>query len=101
MIELVKRINGYIRHSSRLLQLNRVCIELDIPLLEGDTLHNQHGWFAGFFDADGIVSYSFEGKDQPELTVSLTNKLFVDLVPFRDQFGGQIFFDQAQNGYYK
>lgn len=48
MLELIKRINGYIRHTSRLVQLNRVCAILNVQLLSPDTLHNKHGWFAGF-----------------------------------------------------
>jgi len=43
MLALVKRINGYIRHSSRLAQLNLVCAVLNMPLLSPDTLHNKHG----------------------------------------------------------
>ena len=43
MLALVNRINGYIRHSSRLEQLKRVCILLDIKILNPDLLHNQHG----------------------------------------------------------
>lgn len=43
MIDLVNRINGYIRHSSRLVQLNHVCTVLGVELLTPDTLHLKHG----------------------------------------------------------
>ena len=43
MLDLVNRVNGYIRHSGRLVQLNRVCAILDLPLLSPDTLHLEHG----------------------------------------------------------
>ncbi|CAG8976695.1 hypothetical protein HYALB_00008446 [Hymenoscyphus albidus] len=69
MLKLINRINGYIRHSSRLVQLNRVCTILNVELLSPDTLHIKHGWFAGFFDADGTIGYYFKGiisKDGPE-----------------------------------
>jgi ubiquinol-cytochrome c reductase cytochrome b subunit len=49
MLDLVNRINGYIRHNNRLLQLNQVCVALGLQLLSPDTLHKEHGWFAGFF----------------------------------------------------
>jgi ubiquinol-cytochrome c reductase cytochrome b subunit len=102
MLELINRINGYIRHSSRLVQLNRVCALLSVKLLSPDTLHNKHGWFAGFFDADGTIGYYFKGNNnQPQLTLSVTNKLYVDVVHFMTYFGGAIYFDKAQNGYYK
>lgn len=102
MLELINRINGYIRHSNRLVQLNRVCALLSVKLLSPDTLHNKHGWFAGFFDADGTIGYYFKGNNnQPQLTLSVTNKLYVDVVHFMTYFGGAIYFDKAQNGYYK
>lgn len=55
MLELINRINGYIRHSSRFVQLNRVCALLGVKLLTPDNLHNKHGWFAGFF----FIFFSF------------------------------------------
>ena len=63
-------------------------------------LCNKHGWFAGFFDADGTIGYYLKGRyNQPQLTLSVTNKLYVDVVHFLTYFGGAIYFDKAQNGY--
>lgn len=102
MLELINRINGYIRHSSRLLQLNRVCTVLNVEPLKPDSLHNKHNWFAGFFDADGTIGYYFKGNNyQPQLTLSVTNKLYFDVVHFVSYFDGAIYFDKGQNGYYK
>lgn len=102
MLDLVNRVNGYIRHSSRLVQLNRVCALLGVQLLSPDTLHNEHGWFSGFFDADGHIGYYLKGNyANPQLTISVTNKLYADVVHFLTFFGGAIYFDKAQNGYYK
>jgi len=102
MLDLINRVNGYIRHSSRLVQLNRVCAFLDVQILSPDTLHNEHGWFSGFFDADGTIGYYLKGSYlQPQLTLSVTNKLYADVIHFSTFFGGQIYFDKGQNGYYK
>jgi len=102
MLDLVNRVNGYIRHSSRLVQLNRACTVLGLQLLSPDSLHNSHGWFSGFFDADGTIGYYLKGLNaNPQLTISVTNKLYVDIVQFLNLFGGNIYFDKAQNGYYK
>ena len=102
MLDLVNRVNGYIRHSNRLVQLNRVSTALGIQVLSPDTLHKKHGWFAGFFDADGTIGYYLKGTyAQPQLTVSVTNKLYVDICQFITFFGGEIYFDRSQNGYYK
>ncbi len=102
MAELINRINGYIRHSGRLLQLNRICAILDIQLLSPDNLNIEHGWFSGLFDADGTIGFYFKGKyDYPQLTISVTNKLYTDIAPFIAFLGGNIYFDRAQNGCYK
>lgn len=37
----------------------------------------------------------------PQLTLSVTNKILADVQPYKDTFGGAIYFDSAQNGYYK
>jgi hypothetical protein len=37
----------------------------------------------------------------PQLTISVTNKLLADVVYFKEVFGGSIYFDSSQNGYYK
>jgi len=102
MINLVNRVNGYIRHSKRLTQLNKVCTVLDMQILTPDTLHNKHGWFSGFFDAYGTIGFYLKGiNSNPQLTLSVTNKLYVDIVHFLTIFGGSIYFDKSNNGYYK
>jgi hypothetical protein len=102
MLDLVNRVNGYIRHNNRLVQLNQVCAALGLQLLSPDTLHHEHGWFAGFFDADGTIGYYLKGPyANPQLTLSVTNKLYTDVVHFMTFFGGQIYFDKAANGSYK
>ncbi len=40
-------------------------------------------------------------KIRPQLIISVTNKLLVDVEPFYNIFGGNIYYDKAQNGYYK
>jgi hypothetical protein len=102
MLDLINRINGKIRHTSRLKQLNLVCTVLDIPFKMSDTLHFNHGWFSGFFDAEGTITFSKKDiYSNPQLTISVSNKLLVDVSYFRDMFGGNNYFDRSKNGYYK
>jgi len=102
VINLIERINGKIRHSARLKQLNLLCTKLHIPLILPDKLHDKHGWFAGFFDADGTITMSCKGQySNSQLTISVTNKLLADVIHFKDIFHGNIYFDKGQNGYYK
>jgi hypothetical protein len=43
IINLINRINGKIRHTARLKQLNLLCTKLGIQLLLPDKLHYHHG----------------------------------------------------------
>jgi hypothetical protein len=43
MINLVNRINGKIRHTGRLKQLNLLCTVLGVKFKMPDKLHNKHG----------------------------------------------------------
>jgi LAGLIDADG endonuclease len=99
MIDLIHCINGYIRHSSRLLQLHRVCQQLSIPLIQPTSLNKDSSWFAGFFDADGKITMSMKNQ-RPQLSLRAANKLMQDVQWFKDVFGGSIYFDSSQNGYY-
>lgn len=100
MVELINRINGNIRHTSRIKQLESVCLKLDIKIIYPAIITLNNGWFAGFFDADGTITYSIKNK-YPQLTISVTNKLYIDVIGYKNVFGGNVYFDKSQNGYYK
>ena len=102
MINIINRINGKIRHTARLKQLNLVCSVLDIEFLLPDKLHDKHGWFSGFFDAEGTITFSFKGSYLiPQLTISVCNKLLIDIYYFKEILGGNIYYDRSLNGHYK
>jgi LAGLIDADG endonuclease len=102
IINLIHRINGKIRHTARLKQLNVLCANLGIELILPDKLQYNHGWFSGFFDADGTITISSKGNyNNYQLVISVTNKLLVDVIHYKDIFNGNIYFDKSQNGYYK
>ena len=100
MITLVNSINGHIRHTSRLLQLHRVCQQLNISVLESVSLTTSSYWFAGFFDADGTVGFSIKNF-RPQLSIRVTNKLLADVQWYKQVFGGYLYYDSSQNGYYQ
>jgi len=99
MIDLIHCINGYIRHSSRLQQLHRVCQLLNIPVIYPANLNKESNWFAGFFDAEGTITMSMK-NGRPQLSIRAVNKLLQDVQWFKDVFGGCMFFDSAKNGCY-
>jgi len=100
MINLIFSINGYIRHSGRLAQLHRVCQVLVIPVIQPKILTTSSHWFGGFFDADGTIGISIKNHI-PQLSIRVTNKLLQDIETFKTIFGGNIYYDSSQNGYYQ
>lgn len=100
IIKLIQGINGHIRHSARLLQLHKVCSQLGIPVISPIPLTSYSPWFSGFFDADGTVGFYMKNLI-PQLTISVSNKLLIDLETYKVVFGGNIYFDKAYNGHYK
>jgi hypothetical protein len=100
MIDLINRVNGNIRHTSRIKQLELICLTLGIKIEYPKPITIENGWFSGFFDADGTITYSMKNS-HPQLTISVTNKLQVDVINFKHIFGGNVYFDKGQNGYYK
>lgn len=99
MISLINLINGLIRNSKRLPQLHKVCLKLNLPIVEPVKLTKDSSWFAGFFDADGTITYSLK-NNRPQLSIRVTNKMLQDVELFTLFFKGSIYFDQSQNGYY-
>jgi len=92
MVGVVNRVNGYIRNSVRLPQLERVCNQLKIDFIPPYKLDYNSTWLAGFFDADGTITFSLKnygtnGKKHPQLSISVSNKKSLDLQMFVDRFG--------------
>lgn len=101
MIHLITRVNGLIRNSKRILQLKQICELYDIPFLNPTPLYQQSAWYAGFFDAEGTITFSQKGTYQHiQLRISVSNKKKEDVHMFKERFGGNIYYDKSQNGYY-
>lgn len=113
MKKLINAINGNIRNTKRLVQFEKVCAILNIKVIRPIILTKENSWFAGFLDGDGTVVITNKYK-KPQFIVSVTNKYLVDVESpprgggfhhlveyYQNVFGGSIFFDKSQNGYYK
>ena len=100
MISLCKDVNGYIRHPVRLSQFQKVCVNLGLDPKKPDRLHPNHGWFRGMFDADGTVTLN-EFTSSPQITISVTQKEKSVPQAFALVFGGSLYYDKRQNGYWK
>jgi len=99
MITLINYINGNIHHTSRLLQLHKVCLNLNLKVLTPVNLTSENNWFAGFFDADGTITFAIKNKF-PQLSIRVVNKLHIDVECFKSTFNGGVYFDATQNGCY-
>jgi hypothetical protein len=101
MVRLINCINGHIQHSTRLIQLHKICIQLNItPITSNKIITLNNGWLAGFFDANGRITLNTSTR-LPSLTISVITKEQKILEHFMSLFGGAIYFDTGQNGYYK
>ena len=105
-IDLIYRINGLIRNSVRVMQLQKICVHLNIPYITPVALSENSSWYAGFFDAEGCITlsmkpYGFLGKKRPQLSISVSNKHEIDLLMYQTRFGGSVFYDPSDKGYYK
>jgi ubiquinol-cytochrome c reductase cytochrome b subunit len=101
MMNLVNIVNGFIRNSKRTIQLQRVCEILNIVYKEPLALKHNSAWYAGFFDAEGTLTYSIKGVNkQLQCRISATNCAEKDIIMFQERFGGSVYFDRSQNGYY-
>jgi NADH dehydrogenase/LAGLIDADG DNA endonuclease family protein len=95
-LALVKDVNGEIRNSYKLMQLNKICIKYGIVLVYPEKLKYENGWFSGFFDANGSVTLN---SNNGQLAITLTQKTSEVLQPLIDLYGGSIYIDRTSNNF--
>lgn len=87
LLNLIRDVNGLIRNPTRMLQLNRICINYNINLLEPKPLTYYNGWFSGFIDSDGSIHID---EKSGQLIISVTQKNRYLLEPLQNLYGGRI-----------
>lgn len=115
-LDLVNDVNGLIRNSNRLVQLEKVLRKYGITLIYPDKLTYENGWFSGFFEGCGYLniklgppavfgltrSPAHAGErlvdNKPQLIISLIYNNYHLVVFYKDIFGGDINLDR--NGRY-
>ena len=115
-LDLVNDVNGLIRNSNRLVQLEKVLRKYGITLIYPDKLTYENGWFSGFFEGCrdlniqlgppavfGLTrSPAHAGErlvdNKPQLIISLIYNNYHLVVFYKDIFGGDINLDR--NGRY-
>lgn len=98
LLKLISDVNGLIRNSYRLVQLNKVCIKYGINLISPEKLTYNNGWLSGFFDADGSISIN---KASWQLSLSATQKTSELLNPLIELYGGYVYIDNGSSQSFK
>lgn len=98
MLDVINRVNGKIRQSNRMVQLQKMCALYNIPYQAPQPLTVNNAWFAGFFDADGTLGYSYK-KGWPQMIISVSQKSAADLACYQTVFGGTVRLDSRTNTY--
>jgi hypothetical protein len=88
LLNLINAINGEIRNPIRLIQLNKICDNYNISLIQPIPLTYKNGWFSGFFDSDGSVYFNLLSS-QLLITASQKNKFILDMLV--DLYGGTVY----------
>ena len=96
MINMLRKINGHCRNSVRVLQLQKLCLQMQIEYIFPVDFTLNSSWFSGFFDGDGTIGFSFK-KGYPKLVISVSNKKEIDCLPFKKIFGGFVRLDSNSN----
>ena len=105
-LALVNDVNGLIRDSNRLVQLNKICIKYDLTLIylppfspplqrrggETEKLSYDSGWLAGFFDADGSVTIN---TTNGQLAINIAQKTAELLQPLVEVYGGSVYINRS------
>ena len=93
LTKLIQDVNGLIRNSNRLIQLNRVCVKYGIVVIFPSPLTFADGWMAGLFDADGCVTKN-RANNQIAIKISQKDRNFLE--PLVSLYGGHIYIDNSK-----
>lgn len=95
-LALIRDVNGEIRNSYRLIQLHKICVKYEVPLIYPNKLTWDNGWLSGFFDSDGSISIN---KNSGQISINITQKTKEMLEFIVDIYGGSIYIDRTSNNY--
>ena len=98
LLKLINDVNGEIRNSNRLVQLNKICHKYEISLIYPQKLTFDNGWLSGFFDADGTVTIN---STNTQLSISASQKTSEILQPLLEIYGGNIYIDRGSSQSFK
>ncbi len=92
IINLITDLNGHLRHSTRILQFNKILHNYNIPLIPTLPLTFNNGWLSGFFDGLGTISIN-----NLQLSITIPQKTTLLLEPLILLYGGRILIDRSSD----
>ncbi len=98
LLKLINDVNGHIRNSNRLVQLNKLCHKYEISLIYPKKLTFDSGWLSGFFVGDGTVTIN---STNTQLSIALSQKTSELLQPLLETYGGNIYIDRGSSQSFK
>jgi hypothetical protein len=98
LLSLINDVNGNIRNSHRLIQLNKICIKYELNLIYPKPLTYNNAWFSGFFDADGTITINSTNN---QMSISASQKTYELLEPLVKLYGGNIYIDNGKSQSFK
>lgn len=96
VIFFINAVNGQIRNSIRLDQLEVACKLLGIEFKSPVNLLPTSAWMIGFFDAEGSIHITVP-QTSPTVTINVTNKFKIDLLMF-ELIGGKVLCSKRKLG---
>jgi hypothetical protein len=98
LLALINDVNGHIRNSNRLIQLNKILDKYNLYLIYPKKLNYDNGWLSGFFDADGTVTIN---TTNTQLSISASQKTAEILQPLIELYRGNIYIDNGKSKSFK
>jgi hypothetical protein len=98
LLKLIDNINGHIRNSNRLIQLNKIFNKYNLIMTYPDKLIYDNGWMSGLFDAEGTVTIN---QTNMQLSISIFQKTSELLQPLVEIYGGNIYIDKGSSQSFK
>lgn len=98
LVNIINDVNGLIRNSDRLVQLDKICKKYELELILPSKLNYDNGWLAGFFDADGSVTIN---QSVRQLSITVTQRTSELLTPLVDLYKGNVYIDRGSSKSFK
>lgn len=103
ILKIIHCLNGLVVNNIRLAQLHKACVALNIPIKDPIAPTLDSAYISGLLDSDGSINFyehKYNDTFRYQLTISIGNKSRCNIEFLISIFGGKIYFDKSNNGFY-